>query len=171
MAGLLADVLLLNPEDFFQRLGGEHVPCPALQGFVVGGTHDEGFRGFVHWTKARGQQVSQHLLPSLVSYPLCPLHHLGVLRFVKFFIPLFLGVVKRAVVVDKVHVFQVLRWVAFQCHQPADGVAVGVYAQSNYIRTDRIAKNILWEHESPYGNLEIIINLSKPKKDPRDIAA
>ena len=43
--------------------------------------------------------------------------------------------------------------------------------QSNYIRTDRIAKNILWEHESPYGNLEITINLSKPEKDPRDIAA
>ena len=43
--------------------------------------------------------------------------------------------------------------------------------QSNYIRTDRIAKNILWEHESSYGNLEITINLSKPEKDPRDIAA
>ena len=43
--------------------------------------------------------------------------------------------------------------------------------QSNYIRTDRIAKNILWEHNSPYGNLEITINLSKPEKDPRDIAA
>jgi len=43
--------------------------------------------------------------------------------------------------------------------------------QSNYIRTDRISKNILWEHNSPYGNLEITINLSKPEKDPRDIAA
>ena len=43
--------------------------------------------------------------------------------------------------------------------------------QSNYIRTDRIAKNILWEHKSPYGDLEITINLSKPEKDPRDIAA
>ena len=43
--------------------------------------------------------------------------------------------------------------------------------QSNYIRTDRIAKNILWEHPSKYGNLEITINLSKPEKDPRDIAA
>ena len=43
--------------------------------------------------------------------------------------------------------------------------------QSNYIRTDRIAKNFGWEHPSPYGDLEITINLSKPEKDPRDIAA
>ena len=43
--------------------------------------------------------------------------------------------------------------------------------RSNYIRTDRIAKNFGWEHPSEYGNLEITINLSKPEKDPRDIAA
>lgn len=43
--------------------------------------------------------------------------------------------------------------------------------QSNYIRTDRIAKNFGWEHYCQYGNLEITINLSKPEKDPRDIAA
>jgi galactose-1-phosphate uridylyltransferase, family 2 len=42
---------------------------------------------------------------------------------------------------------------------------------SNYIRMDRIAKNLYWESETPYGSLEITINLSKPEKDPKDIAA
>lgn len=42
---------------------------------------------------------------------------------------------------------------------------------SNYIRTDRIAKNRYWKTETSYGDLEITINLSKPEKDPKDIAA
>ena len=41
---------------------------------------------------------------------------------------------------------------------------------SNYIRMDRIAKNIYWEAETDFGNLEITINLSKPEKDPKEIA-
>lgn len=41
---------------------------------------------------------------------------------------------------------------------------------SNYIRTDRIAKNINFKSESPYGDMEITINLSKPEKDPKQIA-
>jgi UDPglucose--hexose-1-phosphate uridylyltransferase len=40
---------------------------------------------------------------------------------------------------------------------------------TNYIRTDRINKNLHWLSETPYGDLEITINLSKPEKDPRDI--
>lgn len=40
---------------------------------------------------------------------------------------------------------------------------------SNYIRTDRIAKNKYWQTATEYGNLEITINLSKPEKDPKDI--
>jgi len=41
----------------------------------------------------------------------------------------------------------------------------------DYIRVDRIAKNVEFLHDSPCGELEITINLSKPEKDPRDIAA
>ncbi len=41
----------------------------------------------------------------------------------------------------------------------------------NYIRTDRVAKNIIWKAVTPYGQLDITINMSKPEKDPRDIAA
>ena len=41
----------------------------------------------------------------------------------------------------------------------------------NYIRTDRVAKNIAWITKTPYGNLDITINMSKPEKDPKDIAA
>ena len=43
--------------------------------------------------------------------------------------------------------------------------------KTNYIRTDRIAKDIKWKTETPYGEMDITINLSKPEKDPRDIAA
>lgn len=41
----------------------------------------------------------------------------------------------------------------------------------NYIRCDRIAKDEHWVSDTKYGELEISINLSKPEKDPRDIAA
>lgn len=42
---------------------------------------------------------------------------------------------------------------------------------SNYIRMDRIAKNVEWRHKCDYGDLDITINLSKPEKDPKAIAA
>jgi UDPglucose--hexose-1-phosphate uridylyltransferase len=41
---------------------------------------------------------------------------------------------------------------------------------SNYIRMDRIAKNRYWKQPTDYGDLEITINLSKPEKDPQEIA-
>ncbi len=41
---------------------------------------------------------------------------------------------------------------------------------SNYIRMDRIKKNGYWKHRTPDGELEITVNLSKPEKDPREIA-
>lgn len=40
----------------------------------------------------------------------------------------------------------------------------------NYIREKRVEKDIKWQYESPYGVLDITINLSKPEKDPRAIA-
>lgn len=42
---------------------------------------------------------------------------------------------------------------------------------NDYIQVDAIAKNLDFFEPSPYGELEITINLSKPEKDPRDIAA
>jgi UDPglucose--hexose-1-phosphate uridylyltransferase len=42
---------------------------------------------------------------------------------------------------------------------------------SNYIRKDRIDKNIVWKSPTKYGELDITINLSKPEKDPKAIAA
>lgn len=41
---------------------------------------------------------------------------------------------------------------------------------SNYIRKDRIDKNLVWKTPTAYGALDLTINLSKPEKDPRDIA-
>lgn len=42
---------------------------------------------------------------------------------------------------------------------------------SDYIRRYRIAKDKKWVTETKYGRLDITINLSKPEKDPRAIAA
>ena len=42
---------------------------------------------------------------------------------------------------------------------------------SNYIRTDRVAKDKKWTVPTEYGELIITINLSKPEKDPKAIAA
>ncbi len=42
---------------------------------------------------------------------------------------------------------------------------------TDYIRRDRIAKDMRWVFDCEYGPLDITINLSKPEKDPRAIAA
>ena len=41
----------------------------------------------------------------------------------------------------------------------------------NYVRAERIAKDLKWKFKCEYGTLDITINCSKPEKDPRDIAA
>lgn len=43
--------------------------------------------------------------------------------------------------------------------------------QNDYIKTKAIAKNIVWSTLTDYGDIEITINLSKPEKDPKQIAA
>lgn len=42
---------------------------------------------------------------------------------------------------------------------------------TDYIRRYRIAKDMKWKVESAYGEIDITINLSKPEKDPKAIAA
>lgn len=41
---------------------------------------------------------------------------------------------------------------------------------SNYIRMDRVAQNIYWDQPTAYGDMQITINLSKPEKNPKEIA-
>ena len=41
----------------------------------------------------------------------------------------------------------------------------------DYIRTSRIAQNMTWKTATKYGDMDITINLSKPEKDPKAIAA
>ena len=42
---------------------------------------------------------------------------------------------------------------------------------TDYIRRYRIKKDMRWKYPSPYGEMDITINLSKPEKDPKAIAA
>ena len=42
---------------------------------------------------------------------------------------------------------------------------------SDYIRTYRVKKDLKWVYEGKYGELDITVNLSKPEKDPKAIAA
>jgi len=42
---------------------------------------------------------------------------------------------------------------------------------TNYIRTDRIKRDLKWKAASEYGEIDITVNLSKPEKDPKAIAA
>ena len=41
----------------------------------------------------------------------------------------------------------------------------------DYIRRYRICRDLKWKVDSPYGQIDISINLSKPEKDPKAIAA
>lgn len=47
----------------------------------------------------------------------------------------------------------------------------GLSRASNYIRVDRVEKDRMWTSPTKYGDLVITINLSKPEKDPKAIAA
>lgn len=42
---------------------------------------------------------------------------------------------------------------------------------TDYIRTYRVKKDMKWVTKTPYGDLDVTINLSKPEKDPKAIAA
>ena len=42
---------------------------------------------------------------------------------------------------------------------------------TNYMRRDRMVKDMRWQAETDYGTLDVTINLSKPEKDPKAIAA
>lgn len=64
----------------------------------------------------------------------------------------------------------------FEQLKAADPVAATDYfykmgVHSNYIRMGRIQNNIIWQAETAYGAMDITVNLSKPEKDPKAIAA
>ena len=58
-------------------------------------------------------------------------------------------------------------------HSKEDAIAdfYALSKRNDYIKVEAIAQNIAFEAETSYGSLEITINLSKPEKDPKDIAA
>ena len=62
-----------------------------------------------------------------------------------------------------------------ECYEASPKEATDWYYEfsgdTNYIRRDRIAKDRKWTVDTEYGTLDITINLSKPEKDPKAIAA
>ncbi len=55
--------------------------------------------------------------------------------------------------------------------EAATGYYYGLSQATNYIRTDRVKKDRSWTAPTPYGDMVVTINLSKPEKDPKAIAA
>lgn len=55
--------------------------------------------------------------------------------------------------------------------QDATDYYYALSCHSDYIRTYRIKKDLKWLYEGKYGTLDITVNLSKPEKDPKAIAA
>lgn len=55
--------------------------------------------------------------------------------------------------------------------EKATGEYYDLSINSNYIRKSRTDKNINFSSPSRYGDIQISINLSKPEKDPKEIAA
>ena len=55
--------------------------------------------------------------------------------------------------------------------QKATDYYYNLSCDSDYIRRYRIKKDVKWTAETEYGTLDITINLSKPEKDPKAIAA
>jgi len=61
-----------------------------------------------------------------------------------------------------------------QLYKQAPKIATDYFYQlskaTNYIKTDRINKNITYKYAGKYAELDITINLSKPEKDPKTIS-
>ena len=55
--------------------------------------------------------------------------------------------------------------------EAATGYFHSLSSVTNYIKTERIKKNLKWKYKTNFGDIDITINLSKPEKDPKDIAA
>lgn len=64
-------------------------------------------------------------------------------------------------------------WTLYQEESPqaATEYYYDLSRNSDYIRRYRICKDQKWVTDTPYGELDITINLSKPEKDPKAIAA
>ena len=58
-----------------------------------------------------------------------------------------------------------------KCPEDATNYFYAMSCDSNYIRRDRIARDLKWRVASEYGDIDITVNLSKPEKDPKAIAA
>ncbi|RFB14920.1 UDP-glucose--hexose-1-phosphate uridylyltransferase [Bacillus sp. HNG] len=62
----------------------------------------------------------------------------------------------------------------YELHEKDPAAATNYFYElsknSNYIQMKRIEKNIEYKVETEYGELDITINLSKPEKDPKQIA-
>lgn len=63
-------------------------------------------------------------------------------------------------------------WTTY-AHSPGQAIAdfYQLSQKNDYIKLKAIAKNIAYRVSSDYGELEITMNLSKPEKDPKEIAA
>ena len=63
-------------------------------------------------------------------------------------------------------------WATY-AHSPEQAIAdfYQLSQKNDYIKLKAIARNIAYRVPSDYGELEITINLSKPEKDPKEIAA
>lgn len=64
-------------------------------------------------------------------------------------------------------------FIKLQNNNPEDAVTYlhELGLSSGYIKKEANVRNIRWNASSPFGTLECSINLSKPEKDPRSIAA
>ena len=63
----------------------------------------------------------------------------------------------------------------WELYEKSPETATGFYYKfsqdTDYIRRYRVKKDLKWKTKTPYGEMDITINLSKPEKDPKAIAA
>jgi len=69
------------------------------------------------------------------------------------------------------HVIDIFRVLYRQDPKDATDYFYQFSQDTDYIRTYRVKKDRKWKVNSPYGEIDITINLSKPEKDPKAIAA
>lgn len=63
-------------------------------------------------------------------------------------------------------------WNAYEKHpKHATDLFYELSKNNNYIMTERVKRDLKWKTDTAYGQLDITINLSKPEKDPKEIAA
>ena len=157
---------LVNPEDKVYTINR------LLELFAVDDIEDETFakvENLPDWTQEEAEDALEGILSDMMDYA----YELGIMKENSIvYKDLFDTKIMGCLVARPSEVRKTFRDLYNNTSaQSATDYVYKLSCDSNYIRRQRIKKDQKWTTDTEFGTLDITINLSKPEKDPKAIAA